>query len=183
MPIASDIKRREVILKRLTRVSKVLSVFFVVWAVLSLCASGLTIWYSITSALESNQNLADNILYILKVIFSHAAQILIPLMIASIFHDISQGNSPFSNKQSRRFMVLGLVLLISVLLQAFAPADPNVRTQLAEGFVELGSGNRPENRDVFFVDTALLFSSIICFCLSLIFKYGALLQELADETV
>ena len=95
--------------------------------------------------------------------------------------DVIKGSSPFTNKQAKRLLVAGVVFLVIALLEFLIPTDALVSfASNADSVVaiEASTTNATANADV----AALLFS-FASFCLSAIFKYGIILQQLSDETV
>lgn len=104
-------------------------------------------------------------------------------VLISVAEDIAKGSSPFTLTQARRIKVIGILLLISVVLKLFIPTGSVdfLETDAIEfGFVPRAYGNGTPTTTI---DISTFITAIICFFLSYVFKYGALLQRLSDDTV
>ena len=109
-----------------------------------------------------------------------AIGVAILLLIIKIFKDSVHSASPFSAAQSRRMVIVG------VLLVAFALVGTG-----AVAFMSVSSGLEPATSSrvidiqlaVIHIDILFIVAAIVSFYLSYIFKYGTFLQWLYDETV
>lgn len=101
--------------------------------------------------------------------------------IAVVFEDISLGNSPFTLAQAKRIGFIGWLLIVGVVLDAIISPDATFMMNVA-GF-DLGYVASVQDYPGLFINGHYLIEAIVCFCLSYAFKYGALLQQLSDDTV
>lgn len=102
-------------------------------------------------------------------------------LIMRMLKAIGEGLSPFTPLLARYIKVLAIVLLVGVVVRAFI--DPGIQVGSVNGSSSIAyesAGN--ENHSVY-IDSKGLFISIICFALSPIFRYGALLQSEADDLI
>lgn len=107
--------------------------------------------------------------------------VMVLLKIGSfIFGDICKGMSPFSTRQANRIRQAAVVF---VLFAIFNTAwSPDVVSYICMGDVSFGVWNE-QHPFVFHVDTGMLVASVLFLSLSMVFRYGTLLQCLSDETV
>lgn len=104
--------------------------------------------------------------------------------LADIFDEISKGYSPISLKQARRLRLLAMLLLVGVVIDlvvqiALPDYSSIMQTNLG---IELGY-IEPSGLSSLHIDVKTLVASVVCYCFSAIFSYGAYLQEVSDETV
>ena len=81
---------------------------------------------------------------------------------------------------SRQIKVVSFLLLASFVLQAVVsviPFDGHSLGVMRIGLAKQGDGVVAD------LSISTLVASVICFILSYVFKYGALLQQLSDDTV
>lgn len=171
-------------LRHVQKVSKALSVVFRVVFVLS-CAScvalsALSVYASLS---EAQTPFLEVLLTTLPVVLSRLAFVLVLWCLASAFDDISKGSTPFSKKQVGRIRVIGILLLASAIAEFLITANYSnivqVGSDLAVGY------NLSSNvaSDSIFIDVKAITGAVVCFALSAIFSYGAILQEDNDGTV
>ena len=103
-------------------------------------------------------------------------------VIANMFSDVAQGESPFTLAQVKRFRVIAVLLLIYVVLDAFMSTGTVAQIHIGElelGYdvVESAAGSTLS------VNVGALLGSGFFGALSLIFEYGVLLQKFSDETL
>ena len=109
--------------------------------------------------------------------------LLSAILLLAIFglSETIRGESPFTLKQSRRFLIAGILFLCVVVLDFILPVEYsinafsgmlgeiNLNTMSPTGFVNLDVGS--------------LLGSFASFCFAVVFKYGVLLQQESDEMV
>lgn len=106
---------------------------------------------------------------------------LILFVIVQMLNTVKKGLSPFSLSSARLIKALAIILMIGVVSGVFIDPGMQFGAVSTSGSIALKSiGN--EN-DVAYIDVRGLFLSIICFALSPIFRYGALLQSEADDLI
>jgi len=99
-----------------------------------------------------------------------------------IFSDIKAGETPFSLKQVKRLRIVGTAFLAFALLDLLISSvyffGPEIIGQYSG--VILNSGI---DSSFIHVNLAAVIAALACYGLSVIFKYGILLQELSDDTL
>ena len=101
------------------------------------------------------------------------------MVIAQMLRTIGKGESPFSLSSARQIKVLAIVLLVGVVAGALITPGTQVGSVSESGAISLMSIGH--TTDIAYIDLGDLLLSIICFALSPIFRYGALLQSEADD--
>jgi hypothetical protein len=99
-----------------------------------------------------------------------------------ILQDISKGETPFSRKQSKRIRLIAYLMLAQVILELLVTTVTT--TLYPDGLVVLSyyrisSSSTPTT----YIDFGMLISAIVCYCISLAFEYGVLLQRDSDDFV
>lgn len=105
---------------------------------------------------------------------------MIIYVLSKMLKDVSEQRSPFSLTQARRISFVGILLLVDVVLETLISAGAPLfisSNEVTAGFVS--NYTAPG----LYINGPFLIATIICFCLSYIFRYGALLQWFTDETV
>lgn len=179
--VANEVERIEKSLNNLKSMSKWVSriflVFFVLYCVLCLCFIGLFIFAQINSDFEGSflDGLTMVILVVDLVILGGAL-----LMLRNIFDTISQGGSPFTLRQSRQLMVIGILFALDVVLNfCLSPAFSSI---VYVGPVEFGYGaNHTTPYPVLTINVKSVVGTVVCFALSAVWRYGALLQSETDD--
>lgn len=102
------------------------------------------------------------------------------LLSISVFSDVAKGEPPFSLKQAARLRAVGLLFAALVVVEAvlsygfvYTAEVPNAPLQVYVAGAEQG---RVE------INVMAAFFAIMLLGLSMVFRYGALLQRLSDET-
>ncbi len=104
---------------------------------------------------------------------------IIIFVISRIFKEISEHRSPFTTTQARRFNIIGILLIIDTVLEAIS----SISYPLLADSLSLSIGfTQPGGTEDLYINGPFIIGAVICFCLSYIFRYGALLQQLSDET-
>ena len=121
-----------------------------------------------------------HLLYAVPVAVSAFINIYILYVIGSICDSIRHGSSPFTMHTSRQIKVVSFLLLVSFVLQAVVSVIPFDGYSL--GVMRIGLAKQGDGV-VADLSISTLVASAIGFVLSYVFKYGALLQRLSDDTV
>lgn len=124
------------------------------------------------------------IIGIAPICLSYASFTLVIRSLNIIFRDISCGNSPFTHNQAARIKVISLLLLAVGVMDFFISMNYaniiDLGQYISVGYVD----SMPAGRLLpIHIDLKILIASAIGFCLSTVFEYGSLLQELSDGTV
>jgi hypothetical protein len=103
-------------------------------------------------------------------------------IVTLILRDISKGETPFTRKQSKRIRLIAYLTFAQVILELLFSM---VATALyPDGLVILGYYHIPESSALtMYLDLQALIFAIICYCISLAFEYGVLLQRDSDDFV
>lgn len=119
-------------------------------------------------------DLVCHLLYAVPVAVSAFINIYILYVIGSICNSIRHGSSPFTMHTSRHLLLASFVLqaVVSVI-----PFDGYSLGVMRIGLAKQGDGVVAD------LSISTLVASVIGFILSYVFKYGALLQQLSDDTV
>lgn len=165
-------------LKSVSRVAgRLLRVLFYIYIVATLVIFAaiflriVSLDYSIGDILSTIQRFLPNLIMV-------AIATLLFRLFIRVFEDMSRGESPFSDMQSLRWKTVGWLLLGKMLFElmvSFAPFSIE-----SVGDMLVGLSVQPI---IVSVDVASVLWVIVSFCLSYVFKYGALLQRLSDETL
>lgn len=159
--------------KRLKSISLVCSVVFLV-------AWFLLLAFMITDAVVKGFD-AHKLKGILYVAFYGAVTISLLFVAFRSFSDVANGESPFTLKQVSRFRFAALLLL------TLAIVDTLLSTAFVYGFDIAGidfaaSGNHGVVQRHVRINAEPLFFAVILYGISVLFRYGVLLQRLTDET-
>lgn len=124
----------------------------------------------------------DSMLAFLPIVCNVFAGGLALFLVAQMLRTVGKGLSPFSLSCSRQIQVLAVMLLIGVVAGAFIAPGAQVGSVSESGAMVFDFPGASKN-DMYtmHIDLKGLFLSIICFALSPIFRYGALLQSEADD--
>lgn len=113
-----------------------------------------------------------------SLIFGLSPTAFIAIMML-ILRDVSQGEIPFSRKQSKRIRLIAYFgfaqviceLLFSLVITALYP----------DGLVFLGYYVPSSTAPLIKLDFQALVFAIVCYCIFLVFEYGTLLQSDSDD--
>ena len=99
---------------------------------------------------------------------------------ALILRDISKGETPFSRKQSKRIRLIAYLMFAQIVFKLlFSTAITGL---YPDGLVFLGFYHIPSSSaPTVYLDFMELIFAIICYCISLVFEYGVLLQSNSDN--
>lgn len=160
--------------------SKALKIFLAVYLVLAIPIS----CYLTGSIVVSGLNLPDLLwmsLQLLPIVLSIAVTALVLATLRLIFADISVGGSPFTDEHSRRLFLIGWLLVASFIFGAVASVAPMPYAQI--GSLTFGFFVPSADPSGISFDFSSIMWAVVCFCFSYAFKYGALLQQLSDDTI
>lgn len=178
----SDMERIEESLKRTKKmckwVSNVFLALFILFCAACICFIGLFIFDRINfNSLEDiiPRGLATIVLIVDLVILGGVL-----FLFRNIFKTISKGDSPFTLKQSRQLMILGILFAVDVVLNLMlSPAFSAVSNI---GPVDFGYNSfHATPYPVLTINTKSIVGAVVCFALSVVWRYGALLQSETDD--
>jgi hypothetical protein len=98
-----------------------------------------------------------------------------------ILQDISRGETPFSEKQSKRIRLIAYLMFARVVLESLLLVV--ITALYPDGLIFLSYYASESSTPVIYLDFGALISAIVCYCISLAFEYGALLQRDSDDFV
>ena len=153
----------------------VMATFVIGWSLLF-----VAFFVSLVTSQVGLCDLVCHLLYAVPVAVSAFINIYILYVIGGICNSIRHGSSPFTMHTSRQIKVVSFLLLASFVLQAVVSVIPFDGYSL--GVMRIGLAKQ-EDGVVADLSISTLLASVIGFVLSYVFKYGALLQRLSDDTV
>lgn len=183
--IVEDLSEVEATLRRIRKFSKVAGiilnvVFFasvLYWLFFSL-ATILTIVLDIDLPFVTN----GNPLLIAPLVCSGLLLAALFKTGAVVFLDVSRGDSPFTLVQAYRLRRSSVIVLLYAAFEALL--SPGFMAILELNGFEIGYSLVDHSTDFSIsVNVGALILAAVLFSLSLIFKYGVLLQEFSDETL
>jgi hypothetical protein len=101
-------------------------------------------------------------------------------IVTLILQDITKGATPFSRKQSKRVRLIAYLMFARVIFEllfvtATTALYPNGLVILS--YYHISESSVP----TVYLNFEALISAIVCYCISLAFEYGALLQRDSDD--
>lgn len=153
----------------------VMATFVIGWSLLL-----VAFFVSLVTSEVGLYDLVCHLIYAVPVAVSAFISIYILYVIGSICNSIRHGSSPFTIHTSRQIKVVSFLLLASFVLQAVVsviPFDDYSLGVMRIGLAKQGDGVVAD------LSVSTLVASVVGFVLSYVFKYGALLQQLSDDTV
>lgn len=153
----------------------VMATFVIGWSLLF-----VAFFVSLVTSQVGLCDLVCHLLYAVPVAVSAFINIYILYVIGSTCNSIRHGSSPFTMHTSRQIKVVSFLLLASFVLQAVVSVIPFDGYSL--GVMRIGLAKQGDGV-VADLSISTLVASVIGFVLSYVFKYGALLQQLSDDTV
>ena len=153
----------------------VMATFVIGWSLLF-----VAFFVSLVTSEVGLYDLVCHLIYAVPVAVSAFIGIYILYVIGSICNSIRHGSSPFTIHTSRQIKVVSFLLLASFVLQAVVsviPFDDYSLGVMRIGLAKQGDGVVAD------LSISTLVASVVGFVLSYVFKYGALLQQLSDDTV
>lgn len=116
---------------------------------------------------------------IIPFLCENAAIAFVIFLMSKMFLEIGRGDSPFNALRVRQLQVLGVLFLGAVLAGLFIAPGTEMGAYDGSSVMSFYSSQAPPNSVN--IDFGNLGAAVICFALSLIFKYGALLQQETDD--
>jgi hypothetical protein len=102
-------------------------------------------------------------------------------IVTLILRDISKGETLFSRKQSKRIRLIAYLMFVRVALELLLFAI--AAALYPDTIVTLSYRVSESSASTVYLDFEALVSAIVCYCISLAFEYGALLQRDSDDFV
>lgn len=157
-------------------------VFFAIFAMYCIAIAAI-LAYSVFQPFGYEYVGPDSVISIIPVVCNGIAGGLAIFVLGLISREIGKGSSPFSSQIATLLNVLGFLLLVSFISTLFI--QPGIEIGAVNDVTATGmsveySGHQDS---VFNLDLKTLLSSIACFAMSAVFRYGAILQIEADDLV
>lgn len=183
--LTKEINETEMALSRLKRTSRiirtVLKISFIFFCVLWLIALVLLVALLVNPQIAPGADAANVVVVVFVGVMG--AIIAFVLWIAyRVFDDVSKGESPFSRVQVKRIRWVAYVLLLYAVIDMLFPTGEAFLMQEGSFHFAYTVANGPNNPSIS-INIGTLATAIIFYCLSLVFEYGTLLQQLSDETL
>lgn len=160
----------------MSRTARILSkLFFALFVIAVVAAAGFLI-VLISSGIAGQAPFFEVCGTSVSFVLSAATGCVLLYVAVAVFRDVAESQSPFSIAQAKRLKVLAVLLLTYAVIEAVISVGPFHATV---GIVDIDYITAPS----LYLDIKLVIASIACFCLSYVFRYGALLQWLQDETL
>lgn len=179
---ASDTERA---LNRLKKTGRFLStgfrIIFVVYCIIWIALAGLFFLVAFFPDVVPGSGSGGLQPFILCVLFGLLIAGLLRIAVL-IFDDVSKGESPFSIRQVKRIRLAAILFLAYVVLEMIFPSGQSSLVQQGDFQVNYWVADRSEHTSIQ-INFGMLGAAIIFYCLSLVFEYGTLLQQLSDETL
>lgn len=182
--LSEDAKRIHASLSRIGKISGKISIAFKVVLAIDIVIAVLLFGSSMVGTLAPALFPFSTVAFglgLIPMLLSVITSCGVLFVIAKVFEDISKGSSPFTFVQSRRIALVGGLLVVGVVLEAFI--SPNISAIVSVGGADLGFDATSRENPAIFINRFYLIGAIVCFCLSYVFNYGALLQRLSDDTI
>lgn len=183
-PLSRNARKIESSLLRARKVSRVAHVVFMVMLAANLLVAALLFGCSIATIFAPGlvPGMVSFGLGSVPLLFSRMIACLVLYALARSFENIAEGDSPFTLAQSKRLFAIGCLMLAGVVAEALAFGSP-APFMAVPGVVDFGYTIDQGQPGTVYLNAAYLAGALISFCLSFVFKYGALLQQLSDDTV
>lgn len=167
-------------IRRIKKVSKYLSFTFKAIAVIVLIILAVLI-IMVGFVDDSSGSPLANILSLLPLWLYGFATVFLFWIMQSFFRDISKGDTPFTRSQAKKLRWSAIILLVGALAELLFSSGATPVTQICglafnyyDSALEVST---PSLNLTSIIGAAMLYT------LSLVFKYGVLLQEFSDETL
>lgn len=102
------------------------------------------------------------------------------LVMRGIAKDVAKGRSPFTVAHAKRIKIIAWLFVVDFVLSAFV--SPGFASVVGLGGLDFGlASDAIAGRPIVPVDARSIVGALVCFSLSAVWKYGALLQSDSDE--
>lgn len=172
----TDAEEVRVRIARMSKCSKTLYVIAIVFICITVCFGVAFFGFAIYDGVETGKSPVELVSTLISVLVFFCIGIALLCILARAFRDVSKAQSPFTLVQAKRIGILGILLLANAVLEAVVSVVP---LHIAIGEAKFDYISSPG----MFLDAMSIIAAIVCFCLSYVFRYGALLQWLNDESL
>lgn len=181
--INEDVNETEVSLARLRKVAKVISVAFkIVFVVYCFVWLAIIVLFGVLAFFPELLGISSSgvLPFVMCIVFGLLIGTLIRIA-TLVFVDVAKGESPFTKRQVKRIRWVAIIFLAYAVIEMVFPSGQASLVQ--EGSLHVGYSVASETSDSIYINPGMLGAAIIFYCLSLVFEYGTLLQQLSDETL
>lgn len=182
--LSKDAQRIKTGLRKVAKVSNIVKIiFFVLFAIYCLVALIVLVNFipSFVSMASDPNYLPFALFRLVATAISLFTEAFVFYSIARLFDDMSKGNSPFTSTQARRLQIIGFLLLFGVIFDNLLPIIPLPHAEM--GDLSMGIVSSASTNSGMKIDLSSMLWSMVFFVFSYIFRYGASLQQLSDDTV
>lgn len=177
-----SMERLEKALSQIRSVSSKLSKVFFAVLLLMCAASALFVMFGIMSFVENplfDFARSVSLVPIVKIVISLLVYASSLYTASSMLHQISLGRSPFSFRYAKLIAVVGCLFAFDAVISFMM--SPGFAMVFHFDGIDLGYiSSQATEYPVFSIDVKSVFISVISFALSIVWRYGALLQEETD---
>ncbi len=166
---------------RLISTCKILSIFFFICLLLYCIAIAAIFIYIVAPPAGFSYIGPPSLLDLSPLILSTVAGGFTIFLLWRLFREIGGGGSPFTMMRVRQIQALGTLFLIAAMCNLLI--TPNGDVGVISGDAHMLLNSDPSASDSATVDVTSFMTAIVCFALSLVFKYGAALECEADDLV
>lgn len=190
--MSKSVEHIEASMRRLKRLGSVLSAVFAVFMVVTIAiavACGVIAGHQMSlgahftsfGVLEGE----DFNIHIFPAVMWLFIALVLEATLLSIFRDMSCGESPFTVRHARLIAFLGGVFVLNAVVGALFPSG-SIRINSA--LISFAYTPNPMELLVLAggevsIDVGSLLTALVCFSISIMWRYAALLQEQTDELV
>ena len=171
-------------LNRIKRISKIVQILLKVALIcftLFLAFLLAAIMFSLLLPASLPEDITVNVSSLLFLVVFGAVTWLLIKIILDIFGDVVNGKSPFTMQQVKRFRLVAALFLVSAIIEAVTSIG--VMPIIFAGSMGINYVTSPSLASSMTINAGNLFCAMIFWALSLVFKYGVLLQRFSDETL
>lgn len=175
----------ELALNRLNRIARFLSkgfqVVFVLYCIAWIALLGVFFVAAFFPGVISGSESSGPWPFVLCILFGLLIAGLLRIAFL-VFNDVAKGESPFSMRQVKRIRLAAFLFLAYVILEMLFPSGQSSLVQQGNFMVNYWVADKSDHVSIQ-INFGMLGAAIIFYCLSLVFEYGTLLQQLSDETL
>lgn len=166
-----------------TVLSKVFLFLFLVACLLSLLMIALMIGYGIEEYASGRQ--LPFLTSAVKMSLELAMTLFVLWVPKTMFHDMSQGISPFTIVQARRLKIASVLFTLHAIFSLIVSPVVLSAANLKGASIGFAVGIAPAevSSSLIPINVGDIVLAIVLFCAALIVEYGSLLQKLSDDTL
>lgn len=171
-------------LGHISRTSKVFRTFFKIAFFIGIGFCLLSVIVALGSQLpDANRSAAmANKIITLVPLLIHGLLAVVLLKIGEFFFkDVAKGNSPFTIEQANRVRLAAVIFVVYGVFDLLW--SPDLASALFLDHVSIGVWTMNNGPIITHINSGVFIASIVFFALSIVFRYGVLLQIVSDDTL